>query len=457
MIEIKNKRMILFPEDRIIGAEGDIKTANRQFVMDSVQAGYDLSDMIAMIKLQPIGTGEAAYSQLLSKEVRDGRIFLTWLLSGANLKSAGELSAQIMFISRGYFNEEDLSNLADDELIVPSIIEGVSAPVWQSFKETFIIAQSIDDTVAYNEITKSVLNAAVADAAYSAQAADLSSKSANLILKNMKEKISYADELYSAMQNQADEARTRASEADKYSKRAEEYYNSADASAQQAAAYSQQALSYKEAAEEFSLESEAAAERANSYSHSVAYMEQACAERSAECSDLVNEAKGEVEKIKNIKNHRLLYSQTLTNADEGCISFEINVDMNNESFRLSEFAFYVYVPKMETVGGTYLRIDAIGEGNGVYSPMVQFSGISRTDNQYLRINGKNMGRWVCEVSKHTSLSANIESNTNYKSVCTQQRRTDGKCVTALRLEQHSSVGTAFPEGTVVEVWGLDVP
>ena len=53
MIEIKNKRMVLFREDRLIGASGDIDTSQRRFVLDAVQGNTDLSEMVAWIKIDP--------------------------------------------------------------------------------------------------------------------------------------------------------------------------------------------------------------------------------------------------------------------------------------------------------------------------------------------------------------------------------------------------------------------
>ena len=70
MIEIKNKRMIVFPEERLIGAEGDIRSSERKFSLDKIQNGFDLSNMVAWIKIDPKGSGEAAYNQLLKREVQ---------------------------------------------------------------------------------------------------------------------------------------------------------------------------------------------------------------------------------------------------------------------------------------------------------------------------------------------------------------------------------------------------
>ncbi len=171
MIEIKNKHMVLFPEDRLIGAEGDVSSAQRKFVLNRIQNGFDLSDMVAWIKIDPAGSGQEAYDQMLKKEIIGDNIILTWNLSAANLKKAGELSVQIIFAATNYFDKNDLAGLSDSDLIVPAVIKGVSAPVWQSYCETFVVGESIDDTVAYEEATKNVLVAAAATAIGSAESA----------------------------------------------------------------------------------------------------------------------------------------------------------------------------------------------------------------------------------------------------------------------------------------------
>ena len=229
MIEIKNKHMIIFPEDRLIGARGDVDSAQRKFVLSRVQDGFDLSNMVAWIKIDPTGSGAEPYDQMLKKEISGDRIVLTWRLSGANLKDAGELSAQIIFASPDYFNQNDLANLSDNALIVPSAIKGVSAPVWQSYPETFVVSESIDDTVAYEEITKNVLVAAAASAVASAESAQEAAESAasaegeawqavaevSKKAKEVEEAALVTIELKDEMQGIANEAKTATQEANK--------------------------------------------------------------------------------------------------------------------------------------------------------------------------------------------------------------------------------------------------
>ena len=509
MIEIKNKRMILFPEDRLIGAQGDINTAKRQFVLDRVQEGYDLSDMVAWIKIDPIGSGKEAYDQMLGRKTVGERMILTWTLSGANLKDAGEISAQIIMASPDYFNADDLKNLSDTDLVVPSRIEGVSAPVWQSYRETFVIEESIDGTTPYEQVPKNVLVGALADAVHSAAIASDAAQEAVEARNNVE--IAHED-----ITNKVNDAALLYNKMCDISETTEEYMNRAGSSSATAAQNAQLAVearnnveiaheditnkvndaallyskmcdiseTVEECMSQVSDSSTTAAQNAQ-LAESAAQTALEKARKAQECLDeveiclkdtydyyelsarnaeqtnaAVRNVNATANRLQKARDYRLIYSKTLTEEETDCISFEITEDTEGNPLHLSEFVFYLYIPAMAEVGSTYLKVEVQGAGNVQngerdYSHVAQFSGIQRTTNSYCRVECMQLGRWVAKVGRGTSWDQNVESINVVTGVCSRNRGIDGKAATAVRIVQHYNVGIAFPAGTFVEMWGAD--
>lgn len=433
MIEIKNKRMLLFPEDRIIGVAGDINTAQRKFVLDRVQDGFDLSSFVAWLKLEP-SNGEEAYSQIIKKEIVGERIVLTWLLSGANLKHEGELSAQIVLASPDYFTEEDLESFTGDQPMLPSTVSGVSAPVWQSHKETFVIDSSIKDEAAYSEITKNVLVSAIASMAQNIEKAEelyeeceSTITAVNMVYGSVCENAEYSERLCSATETAAISAQESRQIAEVSSKSAEE-------NAQVAAKSAQEAM---DAAEVASIS-------AND-----------CTVVLNQVSDLYGDTKKLLQTAVPGDNYRLIFSKTLTEEDTGYAAFEIDKDMSGAPLNLKEFCFFIYIPAMPNAQNGYLRLDIKCDELGDFSRISQFAGISSSADSYLRIEAQNKGRWTMKHSKASAWFQNAESVSVGGTLCSSSRVSDGKCAKAVKLLQHNGVKADFPAGTLIEMWGIN--
>lgn len=409
MIEIKNKRIILYPTDRLIGAEGDIKTAKKVFILDKEEQGCDLSSLIAWIKLNPKGSGDNAYNQKLKKEIVGDKIKLIWSLTGANLKNAGELEAQIIMASPDYFDPKDLETLSDDSPILPSTISGVSAPVWQSYKETFVVADSIDDTISYSEINKNVLIAAVADASASAETAMSAAETVSEGLNQINEKVLRAEECRASAEESA-----QATEAD-VGKTAE-HLKECDKYANWAVTYGLQALD-------------------------VYY----------DVETLYEQSKEILNKISRGSNYRKIFSKTIS-AGESITSFNINRDENGRPFKLNAFVIYAMIPPTSDAIG-YLKIDA-NNAETSYNTLCQFIGTSQTESIYTRIECKNFGRWVSKLVSAKSWFGNSGSANVSSPICSQSRAADGKGATEIKFYQRADP-KPFPEGTEIEIWGLD--
>lgn len=442
MIEIKNKRMLLFPEDRIIGVQGDINTAERKFVLDRVQDGYDLSDFVAWLKLEP-SSGEGAYSQLVKKEIVGERIVLTWLLSGANLKHEGELSVQVVLASPDYFNEDDLKNIPDDCLIVPSIVSGVSAPVWQSHKETFVIDGSIDDAKAYEEITKNVLVSALANVAQNVEKTqelyeecNSISNAVSMMYGSVCENMEYAETLRSSTEAAALSAQD--------SKEIIENLNEA----------------IKETAAKAEQSTEKAAEHERISNNNAEISTEAvndCITLSNQCYEAYEMVKTEIQEQRNAEDYKLIFSKTLTEQDTGCVAFEIDKDINGAPLNLREFCFFVYVPAMPNAQNSYLRLEVRCGNNSTFSRISQFVGMARNSDSYLRIEANNKGRWTTKYSRASAWFQNAESVSVGGTISTNSRTSDGKKAKAVRIVQTSDVNADFPVGTSVELWGINCP
>lgn len=416
MIEIKNKRIILYPTDRLIGAEGDIETAKKVFILDKEEAGCDLSQLVAWIKLNPKGSGENAYNQKLKKEIIGDKIKLTWNLTGANLKNAGELEAQIIMASPDYFNASELESLDDNSPILPSIISGVSAPVWQSYKETFVVADSIDDAISYREITKNVLIAAVADAAESAESAAEAAEAVNEGLEQINEKVLAAESHKNSAEAGARAAENAAAVAENTAIQTSEHLAGCKASSEHAVTYAMQAQ--------------------DTY-YEVEFLNQKTMEYA--------------NRIAGGSMYRKIFSKTIAEGDS-IAEFNINRDMNGNAFKLREFAVYITFPKTSDITG-YLRVEAKGEATA-YNMLCQFIGSSTTDTIYTRIECKNLGRWITSFVSGKYLFANAGTPNVSSSVGTQNNVIDGLPVTDIKFYQRQDP-KPLPVGTEFEIWGLD--
>jgi len=442
MIEIKNKRMLIFPEDRIIGVQGDINTAQRKFVLDKIQDGYDLSDFVAWLKIEP-SSGEDAYSQLIKKEIVGERIVLTWLLSGANLKHEGELSVQVVLASPDYFNEEDLEKIPGESLVVPNTISGVSAPVWQSHKETFVVDGSIADASAYEEITKNVLVSALANVAQNVEKTQELCDECNsintavsMMYGSVCENMEYAETLRSSTEAAALSAQDSKEVIENLSEAVKENAAKAEQSAVKAAEHERISNNCTE------ISTEAVND---------------CITLSNQCYDAYAMVKTEIQKQREAEDYKLIFKKTLTEEDTGCVAFEIDKDQEGAPLNLREFCFFIYVPAMPTAQNSYLRLEAKCGNNSTFSRISQFVGMARNADSYLRIEAQNKGRWTTKYSRSNAWFQNAESVSVGGTISTNSRTSDGKKAKAVKIVQTNEVNADFPVGTSVELWGINCP
>ena len=334
MIEIKNKRMILFREDRLIGAKGDVETSKRKFVLDAVQGDYDLTKMVAWIKIDPKYPGESPYDQAIKKEIVDDKIILTWQFTAKNLQRAGEISAQIIFASPSYFLEDDLDGILGSSPFLPTPVDGVSAPVWQSYPEIFVIEESISDTEGYKEVSKNVLVSAVAESLSSAEKAESAAESSQDAAQSAQEAAQSAQEAAeTTMQSQEAVLSMKTDIESKAEAIARDYH--------EIRAAGQEILENAQVSQE-------CAELVDNMQHQTYnYME--LAQQSSQKAE--QSAQNVISSIKNLCSFRHIYTKTLTAEDTDCYSFEITQDTEGSGFSLSEFVmgFCVFTPKSDHV------------------------------------------------------------------------------------------------------------
>ena len=94
-------------------------------------------------------------------------------------------------------------------------------------------------------------------------------------------------------------------------------------------------------------------------------------------------------------------------------------------------------------------------GERKYGIVVQFAGVSSSKEYYHRVECANRGRWRANLSKSTLWSQNGDSVYQTSSVCSSSRFADGKNATAIVFCGASGVNIPFPEGTELEIWGVD--
>lgn len=450
MIEIKNKRMILFREDRLIGAAHDVDTSQKKFILDAMQGECDLTKMIAWIKIDPQFPGESPYDQLLKREVVGDKIILTWQLTAKNLQRAGEISAQVIFASPTYFLEDELDNILGGSLILPSPVEGKSAPVWQSYPETFVIEESIDGTVAYKETTKNVLVAAVAEALESSENASEAAENAQTAAQNANEAaqsaqaaVQSANEAVGVSESLQETARSMLADLESKQEVIERDYDEMQAVSQ-------------EVRENLEVCCECA-ELVDSMTHQT-YNHMEAAQRSSEKA--LENARSVLDAIKKSRSFRPIYTKTLTAEDTDCYSFEITQDADGNPFSLSEFTIFAHIPPVPNSKSAYIQTWIQPENmmeNGVrkYGVLAQFAGIDRNTSYYHRIECANKGRWQADLVRGSAWNQNGDSVYHVGAVCSASRFTDGKNATAIILCSMPGAGNPFPEGTEIEIWGVD--
>lgn len=450
MIEIKNKRMILFREDRLIGAAHDVDTSQKKFILDAMQGECDLTKMIAWIKIDPQFPGESPYDQLLKREVVGDKIILTWQLTAKNLQRAGEISAQVIFASPTYFLEDELDNILGGSLILPSPVEGKSAPVWQSYPETFVIEESIDGTVAYKETTKNVLVAAVAEALESSENASEAAENAQTAAQNANEAaqsaqaaVQSANEAVGVSESLQETARSMLADLESKQETIQRDYDEMQAVSQ-------------EVRENLEVCCECA-ELVDSMTHQT-YNHMEAAQRSSEKAK--ENARSVLDILKKARDFRIIYKKTLTAEDTDCYSFEITEDQDGKPFSLSEFIIFAHIPSMPNAKSFYVQIWIQPENmmeNGVrkYGVLTQFAGIDRNTSYYHRIECANKGRWRADLMRGGAWNQNGDTLYHTGAVCSTSRFTDGKSATAIIFFPTSNDVNPFPEGTEIEIWGVD--
>ena len=465
MIYINDKKIMLFPEHRVIGSAGDNSTREIKFCLSKIQDGYDLSNMVAFIKITPVSPSEQSYNQLLNKKIEGDNIILSWLLTDENLKSEGKLTVQIEFAASNFFFEEDLKNLSGDSLVVPSFIEGVSAPVWQSYKECFFVADSIDIKEGYTSMTKDILTAAVAAAVAAkddAELAQLLSEDARDValaaVEDIDGKLILAQNAVDSSQAHSQSSKGYANEAKNNALAAEGFSNSADISA----------LSAKDSADIAAMHSKDASENSqNSYNSATQaavhmqgakeYLDQTIETYNSTCEVYNDTVKlSEEIALAGGERYRLAYSHTLTAEEDGTSVIEIVTDSDGNELSFKKFVMYLKTTPIPEATSPLINLylQAVGDynslGNRRYAKCGTIEVLDSASNVETRIEGELRGRWVLETLKGKNLVNNqlyTKQSIPYSSV----RQTDNKNVCAIRLQPVTS-GASFKEGTQIELW-----
>lgn len=465
MIYINDKKIMLFPEHRVIGSAGDNSTREIKFCLSKIQDGFDLSDMVAFIKITPVSPLEQSYNQLLNKKIEGDNIILSWLLTDENLKAEGKLTVQIEFAARNFFFVEDLKNLSDDSLVVPSVIEGVSAPVWQSFKECFFIADSIDIKEGYTSMSKDILTAAVAAAVSAkddAEAAQIFSEEARdealAAVEAIDGKLILAQNAVDSSQaysqsskDYADDAKSSALSAEGFSNSADTSALSAKDSADAAAEYAKTALAYSQDSYNNVVQAREYKENTQTYlDETIEYYNSTCEvyNDTVKLSEEMASADGE--------RYRLAYSHTLTAEEDGTSVIEIVTDSDGNELSFKKFVMYLKTPAIPEATSSLinLHLQAVGDynslGNRRYAKCGPIDAVDSASSVETRIEGELRGRWVLETLKGKNIVNNslyTKQSIPYSSV----RQTDNKNICAIRLQPVTS-GATFKEGTQIELW-----
>lgn len=443
MIEIKNKRMILFREDRLIGAKGDIETSKRKFVLDAVQGEYDLRGMLAWIKIDPKFPGESPYDQAIKKETVGDKIYLTWQFTAKNLQRAGEISMQIIFADPTYFVEDELDKIFGSSPFLPTPVEGISAPVWQTYPETFVIEESIDDTAGYKETTKNVLVSAVADALSSAERAEDAADKADESALSAQEAAQSAEKAAEAVMQSQEAVLSMKTDVENKAKAIEQDYHDIREAGQEI-------LGNVEVCQE-------CAELVDNIQHQTYNYMEAAQKSSKEAEQ---NAKDVLSTLKKASDFRLIYKKTLTAEDTDCYSFEVTEDVEGNPFFLSEFTLYAHVPTTPDINNVYVQIklqpdNILENGERKYGIVAQFPGINSSKEYYYRVECANRGRWRANLIRGDLWSQNADSVYHNGGVCSSSRFADGKNATAIIFSSSYGMNKPFPESTEIEIWGVD--
>ncbi len=465
MIYINDKKIMLFPEHRVIGSAGDNSTREIKFCLSKIQDGYDLSDMVAFIKITPVSPLEKSYNQLLNKKIDGDNIILSWLLTDENLKTEGKLTVQIEFAAKDFFSAADLGNLSGDSLVVPSIIEGVSAPVWQSFKECFFIADSIDIKEGYTSMTKDILTAAVAAAAAAkdnAELAQLLSEDARDValsaVEDIDGKLILAQNAADSSQAYSQSSKDYADEAKNNALAAESFSNSADISALSSKDSADVAAEHAKTALEHTQDGYNNVVQARAYKENTqTYLDETIEFYNSTC-EVYNDTVKLSEEIASAggERYRLAYSHTLTAEEDGTSVIEIVTDSDGNDLSIKKFVMYLKTPAIPEATSSLINLylQAVGDynslGNRRYGKCGTIDAVASSSNVETRVEGELRGRWVLETLKGKNL-VNNQLYTKQSIPYSSARQTDNKNVCAIRLQPVTS-GATFKEGTEIELW-----
>jgi hypothetical protein len=124
MISVRNRRMIVPPEERWLGVEGDTYSSIRVFTIPRYDTlDIDLSSLLFNINF--LYKDVTTYYKPLEKIYTDDNILLTWTIENSDISSAGTLLLQIT---------------AED---------GNGSVKWASFKEHFYVGDLINKQDSY--------------------------------------------------------------------------------------------------------------------------------------------------------------------------------------------------------------------------------------------------------------------------------------------------------------------
>ncbi len=161
---INNKTQIPLIE-RTIACVNDNETSYKEFQIPRYINDIDLAEYSATIEIQPVNKDEIPYYDLVEKIVNEDNLIIKWIVKSHNTKDSGKL----------YFN----LHFSKDNI--------TSVPVYQTQKDYFIIAESVNAEQQSEIIPPSIFEQAVTEATKQANiakdSADISVEAKDIVVQ----------------------------------------------------------------------------------------------------------------------------------------------------------------------------------------------------------------------------------------------------------------------------------
>jgi len=135
MIQIVNREMQIPANEKVIGIQGDNLSETRVFSIDKVIDGVDLSTFTPLIQLQTSYPTSPPFFDTLTSKIEGTKLILSWKVSKHDTATKGNLYFQIMFSKA----------ITEDAII------------YQTIKDYFVVAPSLEARAEYENIPPNVL------------------------------------------------------------------------------------------------------------------------------------------------------------------------------------------------------------------------------------------------------------------------------------------------------------